>query len=363
MATIKEQAEAIKGYAANIDAAIVAKGGTTVGGLRNAAAAIEALPSGGGEWVKQPWFTGEESKWFHAWIRFESSDETTIELYFTVTSSAGATIDWGDGTSTVVSAGENIKFAGKHEYDAVGDFVITVRGYTKIGRNGNQNIFSELYSGAVKNMPSVMAVRQVQTGSLFDATTSNNSAYQVLGKLKNMRHFKIDDGVTIIGGYFAGGCANLLSLELSDTITTIGIGAFSTSCTLISELVVPDEVTYIGSSAFGAMQYAKRLVLPSGVAEYTTTSNYAFESCTEIEELVIPSTLTAISSSSVFRYWLSRTGLTIKCYCSTPPSLASAFFGAASSVKKILIPAGTKSLYEGATNWSVYKGKFDEMEA
>ena len=47
MATLAENAAAVKAAQVAIDAAIVAKGGTTTGGLSNAAAAIEALPSGG----------------------------------------------------------------------------------------------------------------------------------------------------------------------------------------------------------------------------------------------------------------------------------------------------------------------------
>lgn len=47
MATLIESAAAVKAASAAIDAAIVAKGGTTKGGLRNASAAIAALPSGG----------------------------------------------------------------------------------------------------------------------------------------------------------------------------------------------------------------------------------------------------------------------------------------------------------------------------
>lgn len=344
--------------------AIRAKGGTSDQLLPSQmAGAIEAIPSGGGEWVKQPWFTGDESKWFHAWIRFESIEDTTIELNFEVSSTSGATIDWGDGTSTDVAAGDNKKFSGTHKYDGVGDFVITVRGYTKFGKNGDSNIFSAYNSGAVKNMPSIMAVRQLQTGSLFDGTTSSVSSYQFLGYLRNISHLKVDDGVTAIGNYFAENNVSLRSLELSNTLVTIGVAAFFNSCVLISELILPDSVTSIGQSAFGSIQSVKRLVLPSGITNYTNTANYSFDSCTEIEELVIPSSLTAISSSDVFRYWYSRVGLTIKCYCATPPTLASALFGPASSIKKILVPSGTKSLYESATNWSKYKGKFEEMEA
>lgn len=52
MATLAENAAAVKAAQVAIDAAIVAKGGTTTGGLRNAAAAIEALPSG---WKYSEW--------------------------------------------------------------------------------------------------------------------------------------------------------------------------------------------------------------------------------------------------------------------------------------------------------------------
>lgn len=359
-----EKAVITQSHLTDIANAIIAKGGATAPLLPSQmAGAIDAIPSGGREWVKQPWFTGDESKWFHAWIRFESSEDTTIELNFSVSSSSGATIDWGDGTSTAVEAGDKKVFSGAHKYDGVGDFVITVRGYTKLGRHENDNIFSRYNAGAIKNMPSVMAVMQIQTGSLFDGTTSGIRAYQVLGFLRNMRHLKVDDGVTAIGRYFAENNVSLRSLELSDTLTTIEDNAFFGSCVLISELVIPDSVTSIGQVAFGNLQSIKRLVLPSGVTEYTKTSNYCFDSCTEIEELVIPSSLTAISSANVFRYWMSRVGLTIKCYCSTPPSLVSDLFGYAPSIKKILVPSGTKSLYESATNWSTYKGKFEEMEA
>ena len=49
MATLAENAAAVKAAQVAIDAAIVAKGGMTTGGLSNAAAAIAALPSGGGD--------------------------------------------------------------------------------------------------------------------------------------------------------------------------------------------------------------------------------------------------------------------------------------------------------------------------
>lgn len=47
MATLNENAAAVKAAAVAIDAAIVAKGGTTEGGLTRAAAAIATIPTGG----------------------------------------------------------------------------------------------------------------------------------------------------------------------------------------------------------------------------------------------------------------------------------------------------------------------------
>ena len=53
MATLAENAAAVKSAQVAIDAAIVAKGGTTEGGLTNAAAGIATIPSSGGcdEWT------------------------------------------------------------------------------------------------------------------------------------------------------------------------------------------------------------------------------------------------------------------------------------------------------------------------
>lgn len=51
MATLVENAAAVKAASTAIDAAIVAKGGTTAGGLAHAAAAIAALPSGGEDYM------------------------------------------------------------------------------------------------------------------------------------------------------------------------------------------------------------------------------------------------------------------------------------------------------------------------
>ena len=147
MATLAENAAAVKAAQVAIDAAIVAKGGTTAGGLANAAAAIEALQSGGdltriAETVKsmdgierenpdeaelakaiteitrqpnrrgdvqadEPEWTADEGKTaFVVKVDETSGLDFTVGCLWIKSGSESATIDWGDGsTSTVTQSG------------------------------------------------------------------------------------------------------------------------------------------------------------------------------------------------------------------------------------------------------------------
>lgn len=73
MATLAENAAAVKAAQVAIDAAIVAKGGTTIGGLANAAAAISAIPSGEA-W--REWWMGEDWPNLREIVAEDEPDET-----------------------------------------------------------------------------------------------------------------------------------------------------------------------------------------------------------------------------------------------------------------------------------------------
>ena len=165
MATLAENAAAVKAAQVAIDAAIVAKGGTTTGGLTNAAAAIEALPSGGNltqiaetvktmdgierenpdeaelakaitEITRQPNRRGDVQADEPEWTADEGKtafvvkvDETSgldfiVGCLWIKSGSASATIDWGDGSTSIVTQSGVVRE--RHFYATAGYYLLQI---------------------------------------------------------------------------------------------------------------------------------------------------------------------------------------------------------------------------------------------
>ena len=165
MSTRAENAAAVKAAQVAIDAAIVAKGGMTGGGLANAAAAIEALPSGGNltriaetvktmdgierenpdeaelakaitEITRQPNRRGDVQADEPEWTADEGKtafvvkvDETSgldfiVGCLWLKSGSASATIDWGDGSTSMVTQSGVVRE--RHFYATAGYYLLQI---------------------------------------------------------------------------------------------------------------------------------------------------------------------------------------------------------------------------------------------
>ena len=186
MATLAENAAAVKAAQVAIDAAIVAKGGTTTGGLTNAAAAIEALPSGGDltriaetvktmdgierenpdeselakaitEITRQPNRRGDVQADEPEWTADEGKtafvvkvDETSgldfiVGCLWLKSGSASATIDWGDGSTSIVTQSGVVRE--RHFYAAAGYYLLQIsdditRFFPHLNEVNGSNFFS-----------------------------------------------------------------------------------------------------------------------------------------------------------------------------------------------------------------------------
>jgi len=77
-------------------------------------------------------------------------------------------------------------------------------------------------------------------------TTVQDFAFQ---ECKNLVQMNLSDSVASIGISAFAGCTNLKSISLSNTLESIGDGAFS-GCTILGEIVIPDSVISIGDYVF-----------------------------------------------------------------------------------------------------------------
>lgn len=118
--------------------------------------------------------------------------------------------------------------------------------------------------------------------------------------------------------YYAFYEAPIATLQLPETVTSIGDKAFSNNkaitrfvfpkhvgkvlntfsgCTNLTEVVLPEDATEINTEAFMGTGI-KQIIIPEG---YTTIMEEAFKSCPQLETIVLPSTLTNLKGGYHFQ--------------------------------------------------------------
>lgn len=118
--------------------------------------------------------------------------------------------------------------------------------------------------------------------------------------------------------YYAFYEAPIATLQLSETVTSIGSKAFSNNkaitrfvfpkhvgkvlntfsgCTNLTEVVLPEDATEINTEAFMGTGI-KQIIIPEG---YTTIMGEAFKNCQQLETIVLPSTLTNLKGGYHFQ--------------------------------------------------------------
>lgn len=126
----------------------------------------------------------------------------------------------------------------------------------------------------------------------------------------------------------------LTSITIPNSVTNIGHFAFR-GCTLLTSVIISNSVTKIGDSAFN--------------------------SCSKLTSITIPSAVTSIGSSAL-SIGSSTNKATITMLPTTPPTIQSNTF-TASTLQKIIVPAGTGATYKAATNWSNFADYIEEATA
>ena len=118
--------------------------------------------------------------------------------------------------------------------------------------------------------------------------------------------------------YYAFYEAPIATLQLPETVTSIGDKAFSNNkaitrfvfpkhvgkvlstfsgCTNLTEVVLPEDATEIYKEAFRGTGI-KQIIIPEG---YTTIMGEAFKNCPQLETIVLPSTLTTLKGGYHFQ--------------------------------------------------------------
>ena len=167
--------------------------------------------------------------------------------------------------------------------------------------------------------------------------------------------------VTSIGSSAFSSCFDLTSIEIPNSITSIGVDAFYGTAWYDNQ---PDGVVYAGKVLYkykGTMPANTSIVVKEGTCEI---ADYAFSYCSGLTNVVIPNSVTSIGSNA-FR---GCTGLTSVEIPNSVTSIGDYAFGYCSGLTSVEIPNSVTSIgimpfsgtawYKNQPDGVIYIGKF-----
>lgn len=189
------------------------------------------------------------------------------------------------------------------------------------------------------------------TGILTDVIP--NKMIEIIAKTVTVLTKEDLEGLSTIGSSGFTVCELLKTIELPETVTSIGSSAFS-FCTSLEAIEIPNSVEKIDANAFQYCVALSSIQLPNRLTELKSST---FQGCSALPKITIPASVEKIAQLT-FSGCSNLTEVTV--LATTPPTLLnkSAF---PNELTTIYIPHGTLSLYESATNWSTFVGKFVEL--
>ena len=187
--------------------------------------------------------------------------------------------------------------------------------------------YSDEYSGAVTIPESV-----TYSGNTYSVTSIGYGAFFGCSSLTSV---EIPNSVTSIG-YVAFRSCSLTSVVIPNSVTSIESSAFC-ECSSLTSVVIPNSVTSIGDYAFSYCSSLTSVVIPNSV---TSIGDDAFSSCYNLTSVEIPNSVTSIGNSA-FEYCESLTSVEIP---NSVTSIGSYAFNGCSSLTSVEIPNSVTSI-------------------
>ena len=155
----------------------------------------------------------------------------------------------------------------------------------------------------------------------------------------SLTSIEIPNSVTSIG-IEAFRDSSLTSIELSNSVTSIGRSAFS-GCTSLTSVAIPDSVTSIDSSAFSGCTSLTSVEIPNSVTEIVFC---AFSHCKSLANIEIPDSVTSIGGGAFF----DCTSLTCVDIPNSVTNIQQKAFSGCTGLTSVTIPDSVESIFSSA---------------
>lgn len=220
---------------------------------------------------------------------------------------------------------------------------------------GVVSISSYAFSGCSKlksiEIPSSLTIIG---NSAFKDTGGVNNVYY-LGDIAGWCNITFSDSASnpwagcIVSSLYING-NRMLELVIPDGVTSINKYAFFYGC--FASITIPNSVTTIGEGSFQSITNLGNLAIGNNVK---IIGDKAFYGCTALTNVTIPSSVTRIGTQTFY----IGTNAIITMLSETPCTITTTSFEK-SDISKIIVPAGTKTTYDDATNWSSFASYIEE---
>ena len=174
----------------------------------------------------------------------------------------------------------------------------------------------------------------------FGVTYSKDGKRLLKATRKPSGHYMIKEGTKVICDNAFFNCTSLTSINIPDSVTSIGDSAFSW-CKSLTSINIPDSVTSIGNRAFDGCPSLTSVNIPNSV---TSIGNSAFAGCESLTSINIPDTVTSIRDRA-FSGCKSLTSINIP---DNVTSIGDEVFWGCKSLTCINIPDSVTSIGDGA---------------
>lgn len=318
----------------------------------------------------------------------------TLKLWLRLEPNTSVTVDWGDGTDTVLSNTSNSQSsvcAVKTDYvDAKEDTnlcVMLIGGKFALGRGTGSNLFEfmcfiikEFHAGS--NCVGILSRAFENCVRLTDVTLSAsvmNIESSAFKHCDNLRSIVIPSKITTVSAYLFDECYELEKVSIPAAVTSINDSAFLNcynlhrialpinvisikdnafkSCRSLSDILIPSGLTSLGSSAFSDCHGLSRVVIPP-----STERPYSreFGNCFGLQEVIFSHGVTYIGTEECYNCWV-LTHVTIP---STVTRIKTGAFGYCDSLYVVDLTAFTDpSAIPVLDNTNAFPSKVVEFKA
>ena len=158
---------------------------------------------------------------------------------------------------------------------------------------------------------------------------------------------ELPNSVTSIGDYAFSNCSGFTgSLSIPNSVTSIGSSAFRYCRGFTGSLSIPNSLTSIGSLAFDECSgFTGKVLLPAGL---TSVESRIFYGCSGINHVVIPAKVSSISTSAFASCYAIDT---LTCLGVNPVELSSNFSTIDPATCILQVPTGARKNYASAVVW------------